>query len=257
MNANKYQVPALLKASDILDMLSREQAGLTKIIEKLKLSKSSTYSLLLTLEEIGFIRRLPDGQKFALGFRLFELGNLAIAKVSIRDQALSFLNELSHKEKVSCHLGMLEGSEAVYLVKVDPDDSILINSWEGKRLALSSSAMGKVLLAALPADKQQELLDVITFTRKTPKTIIDKDVFKQHLVKVTQQGWAIDDEEDVPGLRCIAAPVFFPDKTNRLYSLSITSTVQSITQDRIPSLVEIVKKTAQNISKSLGAPMQQ
>ena len=253
MGHSKYHIPALLKASTILDFLSREEADLTQIIKTLQFPKSSAYSLLLTLEEIGFVRRLPGSQKYTLGFRLFELGNLAVAKVSIRDQAMGFLQELSSKEKVSCHLGMLDGNEAVYLVKVDPDDSILVNSWEGKHLALTSSAMGKVLMASLSPERQTKLVDSASFIKKTPKTITDKKKFLKHLALVADQGWAIDDEEDVPGIRCIAAPVVLMDNTVR-YSLSITSTVQRITEDRIPALAKIVKETAREISCALGAP---
>ena len=254
MSKNKYQIPALHKANRILILLSKKEAGLAEIMESLELPKSSVYSLLLTLEEIGFVRRLPVKNQFALGFRLFELGNLAVSKVSVRDQAMEFLQELSRRENVTCHLGVLDGNEAVYLLKVDPDDSILINSWEGKRLALTSSAMGKILLAFLPADRQRILLDSATFIKKTPNTIMDRELFQKHLIDVARQEWAIDDEEDILGIRCIAAPVFSPNDEIR-YSLSITSTVQRITKERIPSLVATIKETAQSISRSLGAPM--
>lgn len=251
MTKNKYQVPALLKSAGILEMLSRKNADFTEILHELALPRSSTYSLLLTLEEIGFVRRLPDGHRFTLGFKLFELGNLAVSNVSIRDHAMTFLKELSYKEKVTCHLGVLDGNEAMYLLKVDPQDSILINSWEGKRLSLTSSAMGKIILAFLPPKKRIALLDQVTYAKKTPKTIVDCEVFRKHLEKVAVQGWAIDDEEDILGIRCIAAPVFSPNEEIR-YSLSVTSTTQRITDERIPALVKTIKDTAQNISKSLG-----
>ena len=252
MSKNRYQIPALHKASRILAMLSQKEADLAEVMAELELPKSSAYSLLLTLEEIGFVRRLPKKNKFTLGFRLFELGNLAVAKVSVRDQAMEFLQELSRSEKVTCHLGALDGNEAMYLLKVDPKDSILINSWEGKRLSLTSSAMGKTLLAWLPEDRKRTLLDSASFVAKTSKTIVDKKVFYDHLTVVKKQGWALDDEEDILGIRCIAAPVFSANDEVR-YSLSASSTVQGITKERIPSLVNKIEEAARNISQALGA----
>jgi len=248
---NKYQVPALMKASLILDMLSRKDADLAEIMTEYNLPKSSTYSLLLTLEEIGFVRRVLGGNRYTLGFRLFELGNLAVAKISIRDQAGPFLKELSRKENVTCHLGILDDNEAVYLIKVDPDDAILINSWEGKHLALTCSAMGKVLLAWLPANRQKELLDAATFTRKTPSTITSRKEFQDHLLSVKEQGWAIDNEEDIVGIKCLAAPLFSFNNDVQ-YSMSISGTTQKMTEERIQPLTQSLLETAGNISKALG-----
>ncbi len=255
MAENKYQVPALIRAQSILNLLSRHEADMTEIMSELGLPKSTTYSLLLTLEEIGFVRRLPCGQKFTLGFRLFELGTLAISKVSIRDQAMSHLQRLSLEEKVTCHLGALDGNEAVYLLKVDPHDDILINSWEGKRLTLNRSAMGKTLLAWLPRERQDQLIEAQEFKAVTPKSILDKDDFRNHLANVKRQQWAVDDEEDILGIRCLAAPIFTPDGLVR-YSLSVSGVIQKITEERVPVLLKRVLETARNISRELGTPME-
>lgn len=250
---NKYQVPALMRAARILELLGKRSADLAEIMTTLELPKSSAYSLVLTLEELGYVRRLSDGHRFTLGFRLFELGNLSVAKVSIRDYAMQHIQELVQREKVTCHLGALDGREAVYLLKVDPQDSILINSWEGKRVALTRSAMGKVLLAWMPPERQIALLKSASFVKKTPKTIVDVDELRNHLADVKRQGWAIDDEEDILGIRCIGAPVFSPDGTVK-YALSISSTVLAISLERIPELVKAVTGAARNISRSIGAP---
>ncbi|QJT07564.1 IclR family transcriptional regulator [Oceanidesulfovibrio marinus] len=251
MAENKYQVPALIRANKILDYLSKHEADMAEIMSALGLPKSTVYSLLLTLEEIGFVRRLPGGQKFTLGFRLFELGTITVSKVSIRDQAISRLQQLSQQEKVTCHLGALDGNEAVYLLKVDPHDDILINSWEGKRLTLNRSAMGKVLLAWLPRERQDELIESLEFLPITPKSFVDKDQFRNHLADVKHQQWAMDDEEDIIGIRCLAAPIFVPDGSVR-YSLSVSSVVQKIGDDRVELLRQRVVETARNISRALG-----
>jgi DNA-binding IclR family transcriptional regulator len=252
MGNNKYQVPALIRAKRVLDMLGRREADMAEIMRELGLPKSTTYNLLLTLEEIGFVRRLPTTQKFTLGFHLFELGNLAVSRVSIRDQAMSFLQELSHSEKLTCHLGALDGNEAVYLLKVDPPENLLINSWEGKRLTLNRSAMGKILMAWLPDKRREELLEAMEFVQVTPHTIMDKDELRNHLADVRNRKWAIDDEEDILGIRCLAAPVFTPDGQVR-YALSVSGMIQQISDDRFPQLRQNLVASAKKISLALGA----
>lgn len=252
MSDNKYQVPALMRAKRILDLLCDQEADMPEIIRRLELPKSTVYNLLRTLEDMRFIRRLPGSQRYALGFRLYELGTLAVSRMSIRDQALPFLQELVRDEKVTCHLGALDGNEAVYLLKVDPKDSILINSWEGKRLTLNRSAMGKILLAWLPQEQQKELVDSLEFIPTTINAITNTDDFRNHLADVKRRQWAMDDEEDILGIRCLAAPVYMPDGAVR-YALSVSGMVQTITEERVPRLRKRVMETAKRISQALGA----
>ncbi|WP_319519372.1 IclR family transcriptional regulator [uncultured Martelella sp.] len=251
--ATKYQVPALIRAKQILDLLGEDDADLQTIVSKTGLAKSSVYTLLQTLEEIGFVRRLQGGSRFALGFGLFEMGTLAVSKVSIRDHAIAHLRELSFKERVTCHLGALDGNEAVYLLKVDPQDSILINSWEGKRLSLHRSAMGKILLAWLADARRNELLATMDFSSATTHTIIDRIVFEKHLKVVKARKWAMDDEEDIAGIRCLAVPIFSSDRSVH-YSLSLSSMASRIPDERIDELCAGLLTTAQRISQELGAP---
>ncbi len=253
MAENKYQVPALIRTKLILDLLSDHEADMPGIIQELGLPKSTIYGLLRTLEEMGFVRRLPNSQKYGLGFRLYELGVLAASRVSIRDQALPFLQELVRTENLTCHLGALDGHEAVYLLKVDPKDSILINSWEGKRISLNRSAMGKVLLAWQSKENLQGLINSLEFIQATPKSIVDRDEFINHIADVKRRRWAMDDEEDILGIRCLAAPVFTPNGDVR-YVLSVSGTTHKISEDALPSLRRRVMETAQEISLALGTP---
>ena len=254
MAEKKYQVPALMRAKKILDLLSKDEADLQELVNKTGFPKSSTYNLLQTMEDIGFVRRLNNGSKFALGFRLYELGNLAVAKVSIRDQAIVHLRALSEGEKITCHMGTLDGLEAVYLHKVDPQDSILINSWEGRRLSLNRSAMGKVLLAWLTEEQRTTIIDALSFEEeRTPYTITDKGSFLEEVRKVRKRFWAMDDQEDVLGIRCLAAPIFSPNGAVK-YSLSVSSMVQNMPQERIGPLCQRLMKTAGEISSALGTP---
>jgi DNA-binding IclR family transcriptional regulator len=154
---------------------------------------------------------------------------------------------------VTCHLGCLDGNDGVYLAKVDPENSILVNSWEGKRVALKSSAMGKVFLAWRPPAERQVLIDATPFLVRTGHTITDPVKFAEHIEFVRNQGFALDDEEDVVGIRCIAAPVF-NSRGEVNYSISISGAAGDLTDARLPALAGTVTDAAQRLSASIGAP---
>ncbi len=253
MTENRYKVPALGRAAEILDFLSTRDADFTTIVEELGLPKSSVYSLLRTLEDLGWVRALPGSRGYALGFKLFELGNLAVSKINIRDQAMGLLRDLSARESVTCHLGCLDGNDGVYLAKIDPENSILVNSWEGKRVALKSSAMGKVFLAWRPPDERRDLIEATPFLVRTGRTITDPAKFAEHVEAVREQGYALDDEEDVVGIRCVAAPVF-NSRGEVNYSISVSGSAPELNDTRLPALAASVIAAARRLSASIGAP---
>ncbi|MBC8159403.1 MAG: IclR family transcriptional regulator [Alphaproteobacteria bacterium] len=253
MEKNRYKVPALGRAAEILDFLSLQNADFPTIVEKVGLPKSSVYSLIRTLEELGWVRKLPGSLGYALGFKLFELGNLAVSEINIRDQAMGLLHDLCAREAITCHLGCLDGNDGVYLAKVDPKTSILINSWEGKRVALKSSAMGKVFLAWRGADERNALIEATPFIARTGKTITDPAAFNKNVTQVRRNGFAVDDEEDVVGIRCVAAPVFNP-RGEVNYAISASGSVQEVPADRVSNLADAVIDTARRLSEAIGAP---
>ena len=166
---------------------------------------------------------------------------------------MPLLHELSERESLTCHLGCLDGNEGVYLAKVDPRTTVLVVTWEGKRVGLKSSAMGKVFLAWRPREERQALIDAAPFLVRTHRTIVDPAKFDQHIEIVRRQGFAFDDEEDVVGIRCVAAPVFNPHgKVN--YSISVSGAVSELSDARLPDLTAAVISTAQRLSASIGAP---
>ena len=145
----------------------------------------------------------------------------------------------------------MEGAEAVYLLKVEGSREIRVNTWVGKRLSLHSSSLGKVLLAGLPEGELGSILEQISWERKTPHSIVDPDAFRSHLQAVRERGWAIDDEEDLINIRCVAAPV--RDMQGQIVAaISAVGTVLDISQDRFDELAGALCATAREISQHLG-----
>lgn len=243
--------PALTKGFAILDLIAQEPGlGFAAIRSRLGLPNSSCHHLISTLCKLGALQLQPD-RGYVLGLRLFELGTIAASQRKIEQSALPALKRLAKEVGLTCHLGVMEGAEAVYLIKVEGLREIRVNTWIGKRLSLHSSSLGKVLLAWLPEHEMEDKLHYATWEAKTASTITDPAQFRQLLKAVRARGWAFDNEEDAPSIRCVAAPVF--DMKGRIIAaISAVGTVLDIEPERFPELAEKLCATAREISANLG-----
>jgi DNA-binding IclR family transcriptional regulator len=209
LSKDPYQVPAVVRAIEILEFIGQNgEKSFTEIYTHLNFPKSSTHQILQTLRSLGYVRQSGESPNFALGLKLLELGSRTAEQLDIRKEALPILKELSIQTNLTCHLGILDGTAAVYLAKVESLQPVRLNSWEGKRSNLHSSALGKILTAWLEEEDVDDILSQIKFTPNTPNTITDPKGFKRHLQLVRKQGWSLDNEENEPMVQCIGAPVW-------------------------------------------------
>jgi DNA-binding IclR family transcriptional regulator len=247
----KSTAPALTKGFAILGLVAREPGlSFAAIRTKLGMPNSSCHHLVTTLCRLGALQMQPD-RGYVLGLRLFELGSIAASQRRLGEFALPALKLLAQETRLTCHLGVMEGNEAVYLLKVEGNNEIRVNTWEGKRLSLHSSSLGKVLLAWLPNAELEEKLGNLNWETKTVNTITTAEVLQTHLEEVRKRGWAFDDEEDIANLRCVAAPVVDADG-RVIAAISAVGTILNISKNRFESLAEQVCRTAGRISSDLG-----
>ncbi len=247
----KSTAPALTKGFAILGLVAQEPGlSFAAIRTKLGMPNSSCHHLVTTLCRLGALQMQPN-RGYVLGLRLFELGTIAASQRRLGEFSLPALKLLAQDTRLTCHLGVMEGNEAVYLLKVEGNNEIRVNTWEGKRLSLHSSSLGKVLLAWLPTAELEEKLGNLNWETKTVNTIATAEVLQTHLEEVRKRGWAFDDEEDIANLRCVAAPIV--DADGRIIAaISAVGTILNISKDRFKSLAEQVCRTAGRISSDLG-----
>ncbi|KRE49966.1 IclR family transcriptional regulator [Paenibacillus sp. Soil724D2] len=207
---DKYRVPAIERAHLILKEISLHPGEL-KLIDlsrTLAINKSSMYSLLLTMENLGWIEK-ETGETYRLGRELSRFGH---ASMQQRD-----LNESFHKEAAlsklklgeSFQLAKLDGKEVLYTAKEEALTPVRLASEPGMRLPAHATALGKVILADL-SDEEIDLLyrsDQEPFPRLTVHSITSLQGLKQSLEQIRQQGYALDLEEAVLGFSCAAAPI--------------------------------------------------
>lgn len=249
-----YAVSALIKANEILELLlQRGEASFTEIHTTLGHPKSSTYKTISTLESLGFIREIGDSAKYTLGLRLIELGSKAAGQIDLTTEARPLVKQLSTATERTVHLGILDGSEVIYLLKENVHGSISIDTWAGKRVGVHSTAMGKVLLAWRNERDIDTILKKVDLVKLTPNTRVNPDDVKTSLEEVRKRGWATDDEENWKMVRCVAAPV--RDNAGKVCAaLSVSTLTDLDSYEQMLGITNKVIDMAQELSHRLGAP---
>ncbi|WP_019534817.1 IclR family transcriptional regulator [Paenibacillus ginsengihumi] len=195
-----------LKILDLFDEYTTE-LKITEISARMELHKSTVHSLLRTLQLHGYIAQDEETGKYRLGLKLLEKGQLLLKRMDIRDVARKHLVSLSARTGQTVHLVILDGKEGVYIDKVEGEKAAIRYSRIGRRVPLHSSAVGKALLAFRRPEEIEAILKDYTFVVQTPATIRDKAALLAELERVRRQGYAVDAQENEPGVRCGAVPV--------------------------------------------------
>ncbi len=246
-------VPAVERALAILELLGRSRHGLTlsQVTRYLGLPKSSTHSLLLTFERCGYLHRHPQSGRYRLGLRVCELANMAVNGIGLRDQAAIVLQHLSTRTGLTVHMAILENGEVVLIEKIEPSAcAARVATWIGKRLSLYCTALGKVFASYLSETRLDELISRQGLVRYNDNTIVSKRKLKQDLALTRQRGYALDDEEEEIGIRCIGAPILSA-AGEAIAAVSVVGTTAQVDGGNREQLVTEVRSAARAISELL------
>ena len=154
---------------------------------------------------------------------------------------------------ITVHLAVLEGNEAVIIDRISPPGSSAGADWVNRRLDVNCTGVGKALAAFLPEEQFEELITTQRFARHNDNTIVTVPGLKRELSKVREQGYALDDEEDEIGVRCVGVPIL--DSHQRAFAaISLAGTTEQIPLDEVRTLALALKQTASEISFQLRSP---
>ncbi len=209
--------------------------------------KPSLHRMLRQLEDAGLLARQSDGRHYGTGARLRELAEDILLNAAQYGAAHGVLRHLAETTGESCNLTGLSGDEVIYLDRIETTAPLRFALEVGSRAPVHASASGKVLLAQMPAGQRRTLLTHSPLTPLTPSTMTDPDQLEAALDEIREQGWAIDDEEFLPGLVCIAVPV--PSergRTNRC--LAVQAPVMRVPADEAPKFVEPLLEAAASLA---------
>jgi len=231
--------------------VDKPQLSTTDLVEKLAIPKVSVYRFLRVLVDRGFITQNKQTKKYRLGLKMFELGSIVLREFALREAAFPLIAELSKRSGETVHLGVLDDQQVVSIEGVESDQSLRISLPVGRRVYLHSTGIGKAILAFLPDSEIQRIVEQKGLPKFTANTIVDPDQLMEDILLTRRRGYAIDDEENEPEIRCVAAPVF--DSGRRaLASISISGPSVRIQRARIPELASLVVEASRKISNSLG-----
>jgi DNA-binding IclR family transcriptional regulator len=219
------------------------------------LPKGTTHRLLSSLSYFGYVRQDPKTRNYFLGLKLVELGQILLSQLDLRKEAEPFLRDLAERTKETIHLVILDRNEIVYIDKVETDQNpsgLKMASRIGLRNPAHSSAVGKMILANSSEDELQIFFKEKSLVRRTDNTITDPVQLREHLKTVRKQGYAVDDEENEKGIRCVAASIY-NEIGKTVAAISITGPAFRVTKKIIQeTLKKEVVETALKISERLG-----
>jgi DNA-binding IclR family transcriptional regulator len=243
---------AVERALAMLEAVAHQPEGLSNadISRQLKIPKSSASYILRTLEQRGYVNRDPSG-KYHVGLKILSLSRGALSGIDVREVALPIMRRLVEKTNLTCHLAILDGSEAVYIEKVEPNGFIRMDTWVGRRMRVHATSVGKALVAHIPQDRLEQIISEAGMERRTPKTITTLPKLLKELEKVRTQGYAVDDEENNLEARCVGAPVFNQYGAIEA-SLGLSGTVHQVNPQSMHRIVESLKDAARHLSMQLG-----
>jgi len=243
--------PSVERALTILEVLASSRVGqtLSQLSRLLELPKSSTHRLLVTLEMGGYLYRNEETGRYYFSLKLFNIANMALGRTSLREQAEPVLYSLMQKTGLTVHMAILEQNQAFIIDKVEPPGLPRLGTWIGKSMDLHCTGVGKAFLAYLP---EEEMIRALRngMPRYNDNTIVSTRKLKEQLEQIRRASYAIDDEEETIGLRCIGVPIL--DPTGRpIAAISIAGTTTQISEENIKTLAAAVCKSATEISARL------
>jgi DNA-binding IclR family transcriptional regulator len=217
-------------AFSIIEALQeKDEVGVTELSDDLDYAKSTVHSHLRTLEEQEMIVRENDS--YRLSIQILDMARHVREQIGNYDVIRDEVEKLAEETGEIAQFGVEEYDRVTYFYKATGAQSVETASRVGKQQPMHSTSLGKTILAYRPPESIEETISNLAFTERTPQTITDPEELRADLETIRERGYGIDDEENIEGLRCIAAPVRADERV--LGALSISGPSSRFTEDRL------------------------
>jgi len=215
------------------------------------ISKPTVFRILQTLEKHKFVSYNPLLHRYSLGIKLFELGGIVFSSLSLRKAASRFLDLLHAKVSYTVLLGALDGGELMILDKREGEDSGILTLQIGRKRPPHFGMLGKTLMAFLPEEEVDNLLDRYPLKKVASRSITDPEKFKRNLRDIRKKGYSHGSSESIEGVTGIGAPI-----RNHLgevvAAVGTAFPTFSANNRKIEQTIQLVTETAKEISVALG-----
>lgn len=243
------------RAADLLSALAQAglPLGVRELAARLDVSKSSVHRILVSLRSRGFVEEDPVTGRYRLGLRAMEVGVAVLDQLEPYGACKPYLEELLRQTNETVNLALLdeEDGQVVYLAKLEPPQSIRINTRLGARRPAHCTALGKAILSEMPPAKAESLLRLRPLQRLTERSVVEVDRLLRHLAECRERGYAVDDEEFEEGIICVGAPVRGRDGQATM-AMSVSAPRFRTPPERVAQLGAMVRATALAASRRFG-----
>jgi len=248
---------ALNSGLDILETIASEQGGLgvTEIARRTALDKGNVHRLLRSLEARGYVEQDAHSKKFTASALVLSLARTVLQSIDLLPAARQAMQDLSDATGESVHMAKRTRLGGIYIAQVRQPGRLSIETEIGAQPIVHATATGKALYFL---DNEETLGSVLEFplTAFTARTVTSVDALKAELATVRERGYALDDEELTPEVRCVAAPIF------DLYGvvtacIGISGPASRVSSERLSELGESVRAAANTITQNVGGRLPQ
>ena len=249
--AEKSGVQSVERIFQLIESLAAHPAGagLQRLAQDTDLAKSTVHRLLASLVSLGYAAQDENG-RYRLTLKMFELSSGIVNSMDIMDVAKVHLERLAQRTGEAVHLVIRDGQDIVYIYKTE-SGPMRMSSRVGLRSPLYCTGVGKAILATLPADEVTNIWQHTTPQKLTTHTIVEFDALQAQLAEVRTNGYAIDDEENELGVRCVAVAI--PGLGGRADSaFSISGLAPYMTPERIRRIATLAQDARTDIMADLG-----
>ena len=187
------------------ELMERGHCGVTELADGLEMGKSAVHNHLTTLRKHGYV--LKRGDEYQLGLKFLEVGGSTRKSMEFYQVAEPEVKSLADETDELANLLVEEQGKGVYLMRSKGEEAVDLDTYAGLRTDLHTTALGKAILAYLPKERVEEIIERRGLKRETPQSIGTREELFEALEGVRERGYAVDNGERLEGLRCIAAPV--------------------------------------------------
>jgi DNA-binding IclR family transcriptional regulator len=249
-----YGIQSVTNALNLLEQFKkgRDELGVTELSNRLGLHKNKIFRLLATLEAREYIEQNKATENYRLGVKSLELGQTFIKQLGLVRQAKPFLKEIVKQCDEMAYIGLIRQGSVVCLDVVKANQTVKVVSRVGWSLPVHCTALGKAQIAYASEEEREKLGVLDNMSKFTENTIVDKVEFIRHLKEVAKRGYALDNEEYNPGVKCVAVPV--RDYTGRVVGgICVCGPSFRMTDELLKAkIIPVVKGAGEKASKRLG-----
>jgi IclR family acetate operon transcriptional repressor len=244
---------SMLKGVVILEALAalKQPASLVQLMQITGMPKASLHRTLAIFEEAGLVAREPGGRTYAPGNRLSSLAIATLTHDTVSAIRHSILRKLVAELGETCNLAVLKRGELFYLDRVEANWALRLHLPPGTILPPHCSASGKLLLAFKTPEERAKLLENLPLEKFTHRTITDRDLLESELERIVSTGYAIDNEEYVLGVSCVAVPV--RDSVGEVVAaIAVHAATARLPLNQAMEHIPMLKEASNRISQTLS-----